>query len=77
MYYAMCSTAEELLRLRTTLEHFGFRMNTTLYCDSDAARGIAQRAGLGKVKALTVKNVVVARSCSREKATDLVDCFEK
>ena len=56
-YYVMCSTAEELLHLRTILEHFGFRVNTTLYCDSVAARGIAQRAGLGKVKALAVKTL--------------------
>ena len=56
-YYAMCSTAEELLHLRTILEHFGFRVNTTLYCDSVAARGIPQRAGLGKIKALAVKTL--------------------
>ena len=30
-------------------------MNTSLFCDSVAARGIAQRARLGKVKALAVK----------------------
>ena len=56
-YHAMCSTAAELLHLRTILEHFGFTVNTTLYCDSVAARGIAQRAGLGKVKALAVKTL--------------------
>ena len=56
-YYAMRSTAEELLHLRTILEHFGFRVNTTLSCDSVAARGIAQRAGLGKVKAPAVKTL--------------------
>ena len=53
----ICSTAEELLHLRTVLEHFGFRVNTTLYCDSVAARGIAQGAGLEKVKALAVKTL--------------------
>ena len=47
-YYAMCATAEELLHLRSILEHFGFRVNTSLFCDSVAARGIAQRAGLGE-----------------------------
>ena len=72
----MRSTAEEMLHLRTILEHFGFRVNTTLYCDSVAARGIAQRAGLGKVKALAVKNLMVARGGSRERAADQVDCFE-
>ena len=30
-------------------------MTTTLFCDSVTARGIAQRAGMGKVKALAVK----------------------
>ena len=43
--------------LRTILEHFGLRANTTRYCDSVAARGIAQRAGLGKVKAPAVKTL--------------------
>ena len=36
--YAMCSTAEELLHLRTIPEHFGFSVNITLFCDSVAAR---------------------------------------
>ena len=54
-HYAMCLTAEELLRLRSILKHFGFRVNTTLFCDSVAARDIAQRAGLEKVKALAVQ----------------------
>ena len=56
-YYVMCSTVEELLYVRTILEHFGFRVNTTLYCDSVAARGVAERAGLGKVKALALKSL--------------------
>ena len=29
-YHAMCSTAEELIHLRSILEHFGFRVNTSL-----------------------------------------------
>ena len=49
-YYAMCSAAEELLHLRSILEHFGFIVNTIFF----AAQGIAQRAGLEKVKALAV-----------------------
>ena len=40
-YCAMCSIAEDQLRLRSILEQFGFRVNTTLFCDSVAARGIA------------------------------------
>ena len=56
-YYATCSAAEELLHLRSILEHFGFRVNTTLLCDSVAAHGIAHRAGLEKVNALAVKTL--------------------
>ena len=32
-------------------------MNTTLFCDSAVARGIAQRTGLEKLKALAVKTL--------------------
>ena len=53
----MCSTAEGLLDLRSILEHFGFRVNTSLFHDLVAARGLAQRAGLGTVKALAVKTL--------------------
>ena len=35
-YCAMCSTAEELLHLRSIQEHFGLRVNTSLFCDSVA-----------------------------------------
>ena len=42
---------------RSVLERFEFKVNTTLFCDSAAARGIGQRAGLGKVKALAVKTL--------------------
>ena len=63
-YHAMCSTAEELLHSQSILEHSGFRVNTTLFCDSVAARSIARGAGLGKVKALAVKTI-----------TDQVDFF--
>ena len=58
-YYAMCLTAEEA----AILKHFGFHVNTTLLCGLVAARGIAQRSGLGKELAIstlwpqqTVKN---------------------
>ena len=64
-YYAMCSSiAEELLHLRSILEHVGFRVSTTLFCDSVAARGIAQRARLRHVKGSGGEDAGVARSCS-------------
>ena len=47
--------AEELLHLRSILEPFGFRVNTSLFCDSVAARCVALRVGLEKVKASAVK----------------------
>ena len=53
----MCSTAEEMQHLQSILEHFGFRVNTSLFCDSVAAPGVAQRAALAKVQALAVKTL--------------------
>ena len=44
-YYAMCSTAEERLHLRTILEHFGFSVNISFFSELVAAQ----------VTALTVK----------------------
>ena len=56
-YYTMYLSAEELLHLRAILKHFGFHVNTTLLCDLVAARGIAQRSGLGKVKELAISTL--------------------
>ena len=53
---AMRSTAEEPLHARSVLERFEVKVNTTLFCDT-AARGIAHRAGLGKVKVLAVNTL--------------------
>ena len=52
-YYAMCLTAEEA----AILKHFGFHVNTTLLCGLVAARGIAQRSRLGKVKELAIRTL--------------------
>ena len=43
-YHAKRSTAEDLLHLRAILEHIGFHVNTTLWCDSVATPGIAQHS---------------------------------
>ena len=56
--------------MRTILEHFGFTVNITLFFDSVAARGIAQRAGLEKVKAKTLWPQEVVRERGQ------VDCFK-
>ena len=69
----MRSTAEELLHLRSILELFGFKVNRTLFCDSVAARGTAQRVGLGRSSG--GEDVMVARSCSCERNTDRIGFF--
>ena len=75
-YYAMCSTADEPLHLRTILDHLGFRVNTTFFCDSVAARGIAEESWIRETQGAGGEDSVVARGCSRERATGQVDCFE-
>ena len=52
-YYTMCLSAEEA----AILKHFGYHVNTTLLCGLVAARGIAQRSGLGKVKELAIRTL--------------------
>ena len=47
-YCATCSTAEEPLHLRSVMEQFEFKVNTTIFCDCVAARGIAQSALMEK-----------------------------
>ena len=49
-YYAMCSTTEVFLQMRANV-------NTMLLCDSVAARGMAQRSRLVKVKALAIRTL--------------------
>ena len=44
-YCAMCSIAEELLHMRSVLEHLEFKVNTTPLGDSLTTHKIAQRAG--------------------------------
>ena len=39
-YYAMCSTAEELLHFRSILEHFGFRVNTAILWLREVLRNV-------------------------------------
>ena len=45
------------MHLRSFLVHFGFRVNMSLLCHSMAARGIAQRSGVGKEKDLTMRTL--------------------
>ena len=55
--------------LRAILEHFGFRVNTTLLCDSVAACGIAQHSG---VKALAIRSLWRARNRETGRTTDKI-----
>ena len=52
----MCSTAEELLQLKSILKHFEFQVETSLLCDSVAARR-QRRSARGKVRALAVRKL--------------------
>ena len=57
---AMCSTAEELLHMRSVAGHVDFKVNTT-------PRGIAQRAGLVKVLAVeTLGLQELVRDCGSQ-----------
>ena len=47
--YAMVAASAETLALAVYARDLGLDLDCELYCDSTAALGIAQRAGIGKV----------------------------
>ena len=57
----MCSTAEELLQVRAVLEHFEFRMDTTLWLELERSRFLgdedALAAELRRDRGLQIKAV--------------------
>eukprot|EP00959_Pyramimonas_sp_CCMP1952_P306539 6415415-Pyramimonas_sp.AAC.1 len=53
--YAAAAVAEDLLYFKSLLEFMGFTVATILLTDSSAARGIAKREGVGKVKSLEAR----------------------
>jgi len=54
-YYAGVSCAAELLYLKKLFAFLGLHLELELYMDSSGSRGIASRAGVGRVRALETK----------------------
>ena len=57
--YAMVAASAETLALVAYARDLGMEMGCELYCDSAAALGIAQRAGIGKVRHLRTQGLWV------------------
>ena len=57
--YAMVAASAETLGLQAYARDLGMEMQCELFCDSAAALGIAQRAGIGKVRHLRTQGLWV------------------
>ena len=57
--YAMVAVSAETLALAAYARDLGIDMECELYCDSAAALGISQRAGIGKVRHLRTQGLWV------------------
>ena len=57
--YAMVAASAETLGLQTYARDLGIDLECELYCDSSAALGIAQRAGIGRVRHLRTQELWV------------------
>ena len=57
--YAMVAASAETLGLQAYARDLGIELSCELYCDSAAALGIAQRAGIGKVRHLRTQGLWV------------------
>ena len=57
--YAMVAASAETLALQAYAHDLGLEFGCELYCDSAAALGIAQRAGIGKVRHLRTQGLWV------------------
>ncbi|CAK0808372.1 unnamed protein product [Prorocentrum cordatum] len=69
-YYAATAVAEDLLYFKSLLEFMGFTVAATLLTDSSAARGIAKREKVGKVRSLEAR-VLWAQQAIKRKLMDL------
>ena len=54
-YYAMARAAAEGLGMKSLMEDLGYEANVRVWVDSSAAKSIASRIGLGKIRHLEVK----------------------
>ncbi|CAK0847992.1 unnamed protein product, partial [Prorocentrum cordatum] len=69
-YYAATAVAEDLLYFKSLLEFMCFAVAATLLTDSSAARGIAKREGVGKVRSLEAR-VLWPQQAIKRKLMDL------
>ena len=59
LLYAMVAASAETLALQAYAKDLGLDLDCELYCDSAAALGIAQRAGIGNVRHLRTQGLWV------------------
>ena len=69
-YYAMCSTAEEATAFESTLEHFEFRVITTLFCGLGGSALDRSTFWIGKGQGFGSKDAMASKNCSRSWAAD-------
>ena len=65
-YYAATAVAEDILYFKSMLEFMGFTVAATLLTDSSAARGIARREGVGKVRSLEARVLWLQQAIKRK-----------
>ncbi|CAK0835553.1 unnamed protein product [Prorocentrum cordatum] len=65
-YYAGAAVAEDLLYFKSLLEFMGFTVVATLLTDSSAARGIAKRERVGKVRSLEARVLWLQQAIKRK-----------
>ena len=66
-YYALVKAACEALGVQSLLRDMGKTATITLWIDSSAAKGIASRTGLGKMRHLEVKFLWVQESLKKKR----------
>ncbi len=54
-YYGCCGCTAEMILIQSLLEDMGYKVQLDLYCDASAAKDIASRRGIGKVRHMEVK----------------------
>ena len=66
-YYALVKAACEALGVQSLLRDMGKAATITLWIDSSAAKGIASRTGLGKMRHMEVKFLWIQESLKRKR----------
>ena len=64
-YYALVKTAAEALGVQALAADLGWSMRVRIFLDSSAAKAMASRVGLGRVRHLEVRYLWVQQSVKR------------